>query len=75
MSDDHQSISANSGKDEEVHVVLEQTILKDEEVFVYRIPPMMTSGGHHAENWNLATPLATCSLHVIQRDNDLLIQL
>jgi hypothetical protein len=31
---------------DDTKVVLEQTLLKTEELFVYRIPPMMTSGGH-----------------------------
>lgn len=70
----------NEQKEEEekvgdVRVVLEQTLLKCDEVFVYRIPPMMTSGGHRAEDWNLAKPLATCSLEVLRRDNDLYIKL
>eukprot|EP00559_Dactyliosolen_fragilissimus_P008848 CAMPEP_0184860370 /NCGR_PEP_ID=MMETSP0580-20130426/5268_1 /TAXON_ID=1118495 /ORGANISM="Dactyliosolen fragilissimus" /LENGTH=341 /DNA_ID=CAMNT_0027357447 /DNA_START=63 /DNA_END=1088 /DNA_ORIENTATION=- len=61
--------------EEVVEVVIERTLLKVQEVFVYRIPPMMTSGGHHAEDWNLANPLATCSLHVLQRDHTLLLRL
>ena len=32
--------------EDETKVVIEQTLLKTEEVFVYRIPPMMTAGGH-----------------------------
>ena len=32
--------------EDEIKVVLEQTLLKTDEVFVYRIPPMMTSAGH-----------------------------
>ena len=45
---DHTTNDKNSNKDmdEDVKVVLEQTLLKVDEVFVYRIPPMMTSGGH-----------------------------
>lgn len=31
--------------------------------------------GNSAEDWNLAKPLATCSLHVFRRNDDLLIQL
>mmetsp|Transcript_16987 Transcript_16987/g.19637 ORF Transcript_16987/g.19637 Transcript_16987/m.19637 type:complete len:309 (+) Transcript_16987:114-1040(+) len=61
--------------DDDPQVVLEQTLLKTEEVFVYKIPPMMTSGGHHADDWDLANPIATCSLHVLRRDSSLLIKL
>lgn len=61
--------------EDDVKVVVEQTLLKTEEVFVYRVPPMMTSGGHHADDWDLANPVATCSLQVIQRDSSLLIKL
>ena len=32
--------------DDEPKVILEQTLLRVEEAFVYRIPPMMTSSGH-----------------------------
>ena len=32
--------------EDDVKVVVEQTLLRTEEVFVYRVPPMMTSGGH-----------------------------
>jgi len=60
---------------EEVKVVIEQTLLKVEEVFVYRIPPCRTSGGHRADDWNLANPQATCSLIVLRRDSALLIRL
>merc|ERR1719162_2959591 len=70
----HQSVSSSS-TDEEVKVVIEQTLLKVEEVFVYRIPPCPTSGGHRADDWNLANPQATCSLVVLRRDSALLIRL
>ena len=60
---------------EDVKVVLEQTLLTCPEVFVYRIPPMMTSGGHRAEDWNLAKPLETCSLVVMRRDDACLLRL
>jgi hypothetical protein len=56
-------------------VVLEQTLLRVEETFVYKIPPMATSGGHHADEWDLGTPIATCSLHVKRVDSTLCIQL
>mmetsp|Transcript_3950 Transcript_3950/g.11222 ORF Transcript_3950/g.11222 Transcript_3950/m.11222 type:complete len:360 (+) Transcript_3950:180-1259(+) len=61
--------------DGDVKVVLEQTLLTCPEVFVYRIPPMMTSGGHRAEDWNLAKPLETCSLVVMRRDDSCLLHL
>ena len=69
------SSSATDDDDDDVKVVLEQTLLTCPEVFVYRIPPMMTSGGHRAEDWNLANPLATCSLVVMRRDDACLLRL
>jgi len=71
----HQSVSSPSTDDDEIKVVIEQTLLKVEEVFVYRIPPCPTSGGHRADDWNLANPQATCSLVVLRRDSALLIRL
>mmetsp|Transcript_25741 Transcript_25741/g.54396 ORF Transcript_25741/g.54396 Transcript_25741/m.54396 type:complete len:271 (-) Transcript_25741:146-958(-) len=56
-------------------VVIEQRLLKIDEVFIYRIPPMRTADGHRAEDWNLAKPLATCSLVAVRRDNDLCIDI
>lgn len=69
----HQSASSTSIDD--CKVVIEQTLLKMDEVFVYRIPPCLTSGGHRADDWNLAKPQATCSIIVLRRDSALLIRL
>jgi len=68
-------MSTSNSNDDDTKVVLEQTLFKTDEAFVYRIPPMMTSGGHHASDWDLANPVATCSVHVLRRDSDLLIKL
>eukprot|EP00579_Thalassiosira_antarctica_P012816 CAMPEP_0201934112 /NCGR_PEP_ID=MMETSP0903-20130614/32942_1 /ASSEMBLY_ACC=CAM_ASM_000552 /TAXON_ID=420261 /ORGANISM="Thalassiosira antarctica, Strain CCMP982" /LENGTH=274 /DNA_ID=CAMNT_0048474235 /DNA_START=201 /DNA_END=1023 /DNA_ORIENTATION=- len=67
------SDSGGNGTDEKV--VIEQRLLKIDEIFIYRIPPMRSADGHRAEDWNLATPLATCSLIVARRDNDLCINI
>lgn len=56
-------------------VVIEQRLLKIDECFVYRIPPMRSADGHRADDWNLATPLATCSLVVATRDSALCINI
>lgn len=56
-------------------VILQQTLLRVPETFVYKVPPMATSGGFRAEDWNLANPLATCSLLVKRVDNLLYIRL
>lgn len=63
---------ANNDEDK-VHLV--QTLLTVNEVFVYRIPPMKTSGGHRAEDWDLSNPLKTCKLTVERMDNSCLIKL
>ena len=59
----------------EEKVVIEQRLLKLDEVFVYRIPPMRSADGHRAEDWNLAKPLATCSLIVSRLDAALCINI
>eukprot|EP00979_Chaetoceros_neogracilis_P013120 scaffold3686_cov228-Chaetoceros_neogracile.AAC.5 len=56
-------------------VVIEQTLLKVDETFVYKVPPMATSTGFRAEDWNLANPIASCSLLVNRIDSALAIQL
>lgn len=61
--------------DDDERVVIEQRLLKIDEIFIYRIPPMRSADGHRAEEWNLAKPLATCSLHVTRRDNTLCINI
>jgi hypothetical protein len=61
--------------DDDERVVIEQRLLKIDEIFIYRIPPMRSADGHRAEDWNLAKPLATCSLHVTRRDNTLCINI
>ncbi|KAL7451866.1 hypothetical protein ACHAWC_006691 [Mediolabrus comicus] len=59
----------------EEKVVIEQRLLKLDEVFVYRIPPMRSADGHRAEDWNLAKPLQTCSLIVNRLDAALCINI
>lgn len=75
MSSSTAAAATAAENDDDVKVVLEQTLLTCPEVFVYKVPPMMTSGGHRAEDWNLATPLATCSLVVMRRDGACLLRL
>eukprot|EP00549_Striatella_unipunctata_P005767 CAMPEP_0118707398 /NCGR_PEP_ID=MMETSP0800-20121206/21185_1 /TAXON_ID=210618 ORGANISM="Striatella unipunctata, Strain CCMP2910" /NCGR_SAMPLE_ID=MMETSP0800 /ASSEMBLY_ACC=CAM_ASM_000638 /LENGTH=276 /DNA_ID=CAMNT_0006610227 /DNA_START=10 /DNA_END=840 /DNA_ORIENTATION=- len=59
----------------EDQVLMEQTLLKVDEIFVYRVPPMKSSGGHRAEDWNLPKPLATCSLLVMRRNDALVLNM
>ncbi|KAL3823730.1 hypothetical protein ACHAXA_004823 [Cyclostephanos tholiformis] len=68
-------IKEEEDDDDDERVVIEQRLLRIGEVFVYRIPPMRSADGHRAEDWNLARPLATCSLVVVRRDDMLLIDL
>ncbi len=68
-------IDSSTNEAESEKVVIEQRLLKLDEVFVYKIPAMKTAGGHRAEDWNLATPLATCSLVVNRRDDSLCINI
>jgi len=72
MSSDKEESSSSTIEDK---VVIEQLLLKIDEAFIYRIPPMRSADGHRAEDWNLAKPLNTCSLVVNRRDNDLCINI
>ncbi|KAL7536220.1 hypothetical protein ACHAXR_006998 [Thalassiosira sp. AJA248-18] len=70
----------NTEEENESHSInapctFEQRLLKIDEIFVYKIPPMRSADGHRAEDWNLAKPVATCSLIVTRRDNDLCINI
>lgn len=65
----------SSEEEIEEKVVIEQRLLKLDEVFVYRIPPMRSADGHRAEDWNLAKPLQTCSLIVNRVDAALCINI
>jgi hypothetical protein len=71
---------SNSGggsisEEEAEKVVIEQRVLKLDEVFVYKIPAMRSVDGHRAEDWNLAKPLATCSLVANRLDDSLCINI
>ena len=43
-------------------------------VYVYKIPPLSSAGGHRADNWNLAEPLKTCPLAVERRGDTLVLE-
>mmetsp|Transcript_31973 Transcript_31973/g.52788 ORF Transcript_31973/g.52788 Transcript_31973/m.52788 type:complete len:268 (+) Transcript_31973:119-922(+) len=66
-------MSNEEEEEDQVHLV--QTLLTVNEVFVYQIPPMKSSGGHRAEDWDLAKPLKTCTLTVERLDSACLIKL
>eukprot|EP00934_Nitzschia_sp_Nitz4_P001809 Nitzschia sp. Nitz4//scaffold18_size181773//130407//131288//NITZ4_001932-RA/size181773-snap-gene-0.278-mRNA-1//-1//CDS//3329540062//1809//frame0 len=65
------SNSDNATTPEPAGSLLKQTLMNVDECFVYRVPPLATSGGHRAELWDLANPLQTCGFQVERRDNDL----
>ena len=53
-------------------VAYEMRLWSNDEIFVYRIPPMRSADGHRAEDWNLASPIMTsCSLLVVRRGDEL----
>lgn len=64
-----------SKKEESDVVVLEQDLLNLPECYVYQVPPMRSAEGHRAEDWNLPSPLATCALKIIRRDNSLIVKI
>jgi hypothetical protein len=51
--------------------LLRQTLMSQDECFVYKVPPLATASGYRANDWNLASPLQTCGFQVERRDNDL----
>jgi adaptin ear-binding coat-associated protein 1/2 len=51
--------------------LLRQTLMTQDECFVYKVPPLATASGYRANDWNLANPLQTCGFQVERRDNDL----
>jgi adaptin ear-binding coat-associated protein 1/2 len=51
--------------------LLRQTLMTQDECFVYKVPPLATASGYRANEWNLAQPLQTCGFQVERRDNDL----
>lgn len=50
-------------------------LLKIDEVFIYKIPPLKSASGHRAEDWNLAHPLFTGCLKLSQNNTEVLISL
>ena len=53
----------------------DQTLLRLDEVFIYRVPPLATANGYRADEWGLANPLMTGALRVVQRGDDCFIRL
>lgn len=63
----------NASESQEVSAgdLVGQKLQSVEQVYVYKIPPLKTAGGHRAEDWNLANPIKTCSLLVEQHGDKL----
>ena len=54
--------------------LLKQTLLSQDECFVYKLPKSAaSSSGYRADDWNLAQPLQTCGLQVERRNNELFL--
>jgi len=60
-------------EDNSSHVFI--NLLKIDEVFIYKIPPLKSASGHRAEDWNLAHPLFTGCLKLSQNDTEVLISI
>lgn len=58
--------------DEDATSAMRQKLMSADEVYVYKIPALKSAGGHRAEDWNLSTPLKTCTL-VVERRADVLV--
>ena len=56
-------------------IVRELLVFASAEIFVYKVPPLRSSGGRRAEEWGLATPLLSASMRVVNRNDVLLINL
>lgn len=55
--------------------LLRQTLLTADEVYIYKLPPLTSATrGHRAEDWNLASPLATTRLLVERRGDALVLE-
>jgi len=71
---------ANLGNDNNVDqpVIIEQRLLKiNNQLFIYRIPPMQSIDGHRAELWNLSKPLLhnACSIEVYRKNEEMIIDI
>lgn len=51
------------------------TLFRAKEVFLYRVPPRASAGGHRASDWGLGNPLATASIDVRATDDSITIRL
>mmetsp|Transcript_16292 Transcript_16292/g.32757 ORF Transcript_16292/g.32757 Transcript_16292/m.32757 type:complete len:273 (-) Transcript_16292:76-894(-) len=60
--------------DEDATSAMRQRFMTADEVYIYKIPPLKNSGGHRAEDWNLATPLKECSLLVERRGDAFVLE-
>ncbi|GBG27394.1 Adaptin ear-binding coat-associated protein 1 [Hondaea fermentalgiana] len=60
-------------QDEDTAAVLHLLTIK--EVFVYKIPPLQGSRGHHAADWNLDKPALTGQLRVISKGDKVYLQI
>lgn len=64
------------GDDAEVFAdKVEQGLMSIDEVFIYRVPPLRTAGGHRADDWGLGTPLLTGSMKIVQRGDECFVRL
>jgi hypothetical protein len=43
-------------------------LLTISECFVYKVPPLRSASGHRAEEWDLANPVFTGCLKIVQLD-------
>ncbi|OEU18236.1 hypothetical protein FRACYDRAFT_153835, partial [Fragilariopsis cylindrus CCMP1102] len=54
--------------------LLKQTLMSHNECFLYKVPPLISSDGYRANDWNLANPIqenGVCGFQVERRNNDL----
>jgi hypothetical protein len=66
-NDDDNEDTTNAGGS-----LLRQTLMAQDEVFVYKVPPLTTSSGYRANDWNLSKPLKEgVGFQVERRNNDL----
>ena len=74
MPESNPSVPSSDDTNIATNDVFRQRLLHADEVYIYKIPPLAGSGGHRAEDWNLAAPLATTQLLVERRGDTLVFE-
>lgn len=65
-----------SKEDDDAETEFVQLLVKFNEVFVYKVPPLTSvQAGHRAETWGLEKPFATSTMKVLAKGDVILLQI